>query len=1241
MGVVYRATSLDSGQIYALKVLAPEVAGNEKYRQRFRREMRVAASLRHPNVVAVRDADEHEGLLFLAMDYIPGADLEKELGHGEAIEPRRGTELLAQVAAGLDAAHARGLVHRDVKPANILIASTDGGERAYVTDFGLAKRFDRNASITALTKTGVVVGTVDYMSPEQITGGRTDGRADVYALGCVYFEMLTGAVPYGRGNSLMATMYAHVHEPPPPLPGSLNERYPRLGEILERAMAKDPDKRYFSAGEFADDAADALYGRRRKAPLPLQTRRMVTVLCCSVTPFIPADHSVDDEHIRGIVERSLAEIDAAIARHGGIVDTPVANEVVGVFGMPRAREDDAVRAVRAAAEIGERLAAIAEAAGVVVRARTGVDTGRVLVGGKQSVAGGRPMDAAARLQMLAGAGDVLMTGETLQLVRSAVEVKPIQSAALPVGSGLVPVFKLERLDPTAPGLARRFDIPFVGRERELRLLHDAWGRTVEERGCHLVTVLGEAGVGKSRLVTRLLDEVGDASCVLRGRCLPYGEGITFWPLTEALTPLGAVAQPVIDRLRGGGVAAREELFLAARQLLESIAAERPTILHVDDLQWAEPMLLDLLDHVADVSRVAPVLVLCAARLELLDLRPGWGGGKLNATTALLGPLGAADSEALLEELSTELDPAMRSEVLIASGGNPLFLEEMVELAREAGSVIVPATIDALLAERLERLSVEEREVLECGAVEGEVFHRRAVESLLGEGLADNLDSALVSLTRKELIRPHAARLAADDAFRFRHLLLRDAAYDALPEAMRARHHQRFAEWLEHDGREIAELDELAGWHLEQAVRYGTMLGRGVAPDLAPRAASHLHAAGVRARDRDDVAAAKGLLERALSLASAAHMPRRQISVALAECLVEAGEVGRADELLSDMELDGGAGPLAALTRLEWMFRVRPQELVPAVESRLPGILRELAGEGDESGMARAHLVAFMPHWLASQWTLAGREARLAADHAEEAGDEGIRSRALAFYIAAIIYGQAEVSMIARELDDIDRGEPGPSLAARVDLARGQLARLEGRFSDARPSVQQALEGFQALGMRELEAACNTELGLCDLSAGDPASALRWLQRSDAILAELGQHTLRSTTQARIAQAHELLNDLGAARKAVDLAERLSAPEDVLNFAITHRVRARFALSEGNGERAIRWGRSAVAYALRTDMLEVRADATLDLARVLEAVGRRDDAVPEARAALELFTAKGHRPGMDRARAVLARLQGPA
>ncbi len=1235
MGVVYRATKVELGRVYALKVLAPEVAGSETYRHRFRREMRVAASLRHPNVVAVRDADEHEGLLFLAMDFIPGSDLEKLLGQSGAIDAHRATELLAQVASGLDAAHARGLVHRDIKPANILIATGDRIERAYVTDFGLAKRFDRDASM--LTKTGVVVGTADYMSPEQITGKRTDGRADIYALGCVYFEMLTGMVPYGRGNSLMATMYAHVHEPPPSLRSPLAERHPQLGAVIERATAKDPDDRYFSAGEFADDAADALDKPRRKPSSPHETRRVVSVLWCGLTA--PTD-PLDDESTRAVVERALVEVHAAIARHGGGAETSVTNDVIGVFGIPRAREDDAVRAVRAAVEIGERLLAVTKESGVAVRARTGVDTGRVLAGGMPSFTASGPVDAAERLQMLAGAGDVLMTAGTLRLVRSAVGVKALKPVELAAGSDPVPVFKLEHLDPTAPGLARRFDIRFVGRERELRLLREAWGRAVEERGCHLVTVVGEAGVGKSRLVTELLDEVGDTGCVLRGRCLPHGEGITFWPLTEALAQLGDKAQSVIGRLRGGGVASPEELFLAVRQLLESIAVEHPIILHVDDLQWAEPLLLDLLDHVADVSRVAPILVLCAARLELLDLRPGWGGGKLNTTTALLGPFGAADSEALLEELSAELDPDMRSQVLMASGGNPLFLEEMVALAREAGSVAVPATIDALLTERLERLAGGEREILECAAVEGEVFHRKAIESLIGVRVAGTLDSVLASLVRKELIRPQPATSGGEGAFRFRHLLLRDAAYDALPDQARARLHERFAGWLEQDGRDLTELDEIAGWHLEQAVRYGERLGRGVDSGLAPRAAVHLHAAGGRARDRGDVAAASSLLERALALASSADMPGESISVALAECLVEAGEVARADELLSAVELEAGADALAALTRLEWMFRVRPQDVMEAIESTLPGVIRQLADSGDESGLARAHLIAFMPHWLVSQWTLAGEQARLAAQHAEKAGDEGERERALAFYVGALIYGQADVSTIARELDEIELGEPGAGLAARLKVARGQLARLEGRFSDARQFIEQALEGFQALGMRELEASSDGERGVCELSAGDPAAALVWLLRGDAILAELGQHAVRSTIQARIAQTHWLLGDPRSARRAAELAERLSALEDILNFAITHRVRARLALSEHNPEGAVRWGSSAVAHAFRTDSLEVRADATLDLACVLEAVGRREDAVPEARVALELFTAKGHRPGMDRARAVLARLQEP-
>jgi class 3 adenylate cyclase/tRNA A-37 threonylcarbamoyl transferase component Bud32 len=1243
MGMIYRATHVASDHVYALKVLAPELVDDDVFRQRFTREMRIAASLRHPHVVTIHEADEHDGVPFLAMDLIAGTDLQRVMRESGPIEAPRATNLLAQVASGLDAAHARGLVHRDVKPANILIEVREGVECAYLTDFGLAKKFENDSSLTDLTQTGVVVGTVHYMSPEQITGGQKDARTDVYALGCVFFEMLTGAVPYERDDSLMATMFAHVHEVPPSLEGRLVELYPSLGAAIERAMAKDPAERYPSAGEFARDAAAALQGSGYAGPRRLDSslafeprsrgrRKVVTVLCCRLLAAVRGE-----DPDGGLTDRCFDDVRSVIIQHGGTVGTPIDDEVSAVFGIPQAHEDDALRAVRAAADIHERFSAVADDMGVEVNARIGVNTGLVLAGSAEDGATGDAVTVAATLEKAAAAGDILLGSETLRLVRDAVDVQPLEPLSLMDRPESIPVFRLVRLDRVAPGLARRFDIPFVGRDRELGLLRAAWGRAVAQRGCHLFTVLGEAGVGKSRLVAELLENIGDSARVLRGRCLPYGEGITFWPLTEALAPLGHAAASVVGLLGGGSVAAPEELFLKVRLLLEALAAERPLVLHVDDLQWAEPMLLDLLEHILSLSRLAPILVLCAARVELLDVRPGWGGGIGNATTALLEPLGATESETLLDRLADDLTHELRSQVLTASEGNPLFLEEMVALARERDMVTVPATIQALLTERLERLASEEREVLECAAVEGEVFHRRAVLALLDDPAAGRLDSLLPVLLRKNLIRPHPATLDADNAFRFRHLLLRDAAYDALDEQTRAKLHERFGGWLEAGGRQVAELDEIAGWHLEQAVRYGEQLGWVAQPELGRRAAVHLHAAGRRARNRGDVAAAKNLFQRAFVLAPAGEVASAQIGVDLAERLVEAGEVARADELLSAADLDAEAGALAALTRFEWMIRVRPHEAMQTIEAKLPRILQQLAEADDHSGIARAHLVASMPHWLASQWTLAGEQARLAAEHAHKAGDEGLRSRALAFYVGSIIYGRADVGEIARELDTIERDEPGASLAARVDLGRGQLARLKGRMTDARRLMERAIEGFRALGMRELEAACDHELGVTELSAGDPAAALAWLLRSDAILAELGQHSLRSTTQALMAQTQELLNNEAAARAAIELAERLSAPEDALTFAITQRVRARLALSDENREAAHRWARSAVAYAFRTDAPIVRAEATLDFARVLVSLERRDDAASEARAALELFAAKGDRPGIEQTRELIDEL----
>ena len=262
MGLVYRATNVALNRIYALKVLAPGLAEDEGFRQRFKREMRIAASLHHPNVVGIHYAGEQDGMLFFVMDYVTGTDLREILIKQGALDPNRAVDLLEQFASALDAAHRRGLVHRDVKPGNIMITVKDGEEHAYLTDFGLAKKFD---TASGLTTKGSIVGTVDYMAPEQITGGRTDARTDIYALGCVFYQMLNGKVPYERENSV-ATLYAHVHEPPPPLEGEVSNAYPAFAPVFDKAMAKEPDDRYFSAGDFARDAAAALRGMRNEAP---------------------------------------------------------------------------------------------------------------------------------------------------------------------------------------------------------------------------------------------------------------------------------------------------------------------------------------------------------------------------------------------------------------------------------------------------------------------------------------------------------------------------------------------------------------------------------------------------------------------------------------------------------------------------------------------------------------------------------------------------------------------------------------------------------------------------------------------------------------------------------------------------------------------------------------------------------------------------------------------------------------
>ena len=399
-----------------------------------------------------------------------------------------------------------------------------------------------------------------------------------------------------------------------------------------------------------------------------ELRKVVTLLFCDVTGSTALGERLDPESLRRVMARYFEVASDVIEQHGGTVEKFIGDAVMAVFGVPVVHEDDALRGVRAAADLQPALrqlnSELEAAYGVSLALRTGVNTGEVVTGTAERLATGDAVNVAARLEQAAQPGEVVLGGDTVRLVKDAVDVEPLAPLDLKGKAEAVQAYRLLAVRPGDPG-DRRPTVAMVGRERQQRLLDDAFANVVGERACHLFTVLGTAGVGKSRLVVEFLERL-DAATVIGGRCLSYGEGISYWPVTAAVkellgpAPEERLAELGLDPATAGALtpilgqqtlaSSPEEIAWAVRKLFEAAAGERPLVVVFDDLHWGEPVFLDLVEHIADFSRNASILMICMARPELLDRRPTWGGGKLNAVNVLLEPLGPAETDRLIDEL---------------------------------------------------------------------------------------------------------------------------------------------------------------------------------------------------------------------------------------------------------------------------------------------------------------------------------------------------------------------------------------------------------------------------------------------------------------------------------------------------------------------------------------------------------------------------------------------------------------
>jgi class 3 adenylate cyclase/tetratricopeptide (TPR) repeat protein len=934
-------------------------------------------------------------------------------------------------------------------------------------------------------------------------------------------------------------------------------------------------------------------------------RKLATVLFVDLVGSTALVASADPEVVRRRVTRYFDEVSHNVKTHGGVVEKFAGDAVLAAFGVPQGHEDDAERAIKAAFAILDQMGELG------LEARIGIESGEVVVddAAESTFVTGEAVNVAARLQQQAESGEVLIGPVARGLSYQAVDADELGLIELKGLPNAIPVWRAVCASGGSRG-SSSVRAPLIGRESELELLTNTFDRTVRDRRAHLFTIYGEAGVGKSRMAREFVDGLEGAT-VLIGRCLPYGEGITYWPLAEmvktvagisdddpieeafeklkaccedeAVADLLGLASGVLEALEGDR--SPQEIAWAARAFVEKLAETQPVVLAFEDIHWAEEPLLELVEHIADWVR-APLLILCLARAELLEIHPDWGGGRVRATAIELDALGLSESELLVEALLAEqtgmIDPELRHALLEKTEGNPLFVEETIRMVLEregAGGVErIPDSLQALIGARIDRLPPRHRALLRRAAVIGRVFWLGAVEHLSPE--IDNVGEALDDLLLRDFLLPEArSSISGEVAYRFKHILIREVAFAGLSKSSRADHHAGFAEWLKQ--RAGGELTEIRAYHLDHAVTLLEELDGEAPPELVRDAAGALDKAGKRALHREANRSARKLLLRAVEL-----------------------------EPTLERRYDAA--------RAAW----RLQDL-PAVSNEMERVVAEAVENGDRATEGKA-LAALAEVALYRDADLP--RAKETAERAVAVLDRSLRFRAL-MVLSTIARWQGEFDEQEQYVRDAlevaqEIGRKDFEAQATRDLADAELN--AGRYEEATKLIDRALELAEESGSIVARAYALAESGHIKLHQDDPGGAEQCLEEARALFAEAGATLPLGRVLLRLA---EVASRRGEEKKAEKLLREsirgLKTIEDRGTLCESQRALADVLTAQGRLDEAERVALEAMETVGPHDVSS-QASTRVSLASIRAAQGRDDEAEQLMRHAWGAVEGTGYR-----------------